>query len=141
LVFEPYPMREVGFGGGHVPRPSNAVQARHPPRRARYGGRMESRVKRVSVGIAALVPAVALAQQVEPQSSPVYTALATWLPFLFLIGLWWFFMRRMTVFGSKGGYREYMRVTQERMERIEIHLADIASSLRKIADDRKDSSR
>lgn len=89
--------------------------------------------KSVVVIIGLATPAVALAQQVEQRDSPVITALITWLPFLFLIGLWWFFMRRMNVFG-KGGYRDYMRVTQERIERIETHLADIAISLRKIAE-------
>lgn len=42
-------------------------------------------------------------------------------------------MRRMNIF-DKGGYRDYMQVTQERIARIEIHLADIATSLRKIAE-------
>lgn len=75
---------------------------------------------------------ITLAQQQQPDS-PVYTAIVTWIPFLFLVGLFIFLMRRLNVFG-KGGYREYMRVTQERIERIEGHLADIASSLRKIAE-------
>jgi ATP-dependent Zn protease len=64
---------------------------------------------------------------------PFLTALITWAPFLFLIGLWWLFMKRMNVFGKRG-YADYMRVTQERIERIEMHLADIAASLRKIAE-------
>ncbi len=82
----------------------------------------------------AFSPIMVMAQEAaERQDSPFLTALITWAPFLFLIFLWWFFMRRMSVFG-KGGYRECMRVTQERIERIEGHLADIAASPRKIAD-------
>lgn len=69
----------------------------------------------------------------KPGQSPLTTALVTWLPFLFLIALWWFFFRRMRLFG-KGGYAEYMSSTRDRMEKIETHLADIAASLRKIAE-------
>ena len=81
-------------------------------------------------GTAALAPLVAFAQEAERQNSFV-TALITWLPLLFLIVLWVLFFRRIP---GKGGYREYMRVSQERIERIEGHLADIAVSLRKIAE-------
>jgi D-arabinose 1-dehydrogenase-like Zn-dependent alcohol dehydrogenase len=42
-------------------------------------------------------------------------------------------MRRMG-WGSKGGYREYMRISQEKIVQIEQHLADIAHSLKRIAD-------
>ena len=83
-------------------------------------------------------PFLAAAQEAaERQDSPFLTALITWAPFLFLIGLWVFFMRRTNVFGKRG-YRDYMRATQERIERIEGHLADIAASLRKIADSAAD---
>ncbi|MEA2490605.1 MAG: hypothetical protein QOH21_2397 [Acidobacteriota bacterium] len=88
--------------------------------------------------IGLLVPVIAFAQQVEEPPSRLVTALMTWLPFLFLIGLWWFFMRRVTPLG-KGGYQEYLRVTQQRMEQIEGHLADIAASLRTIAASSGDS--
>jgi ATP-dependent Zn protease len=74
----------------------------------------------------------------EHADSPWLTALITWAPFIFLIGLWLFFMKRMNVYG-KGGAKAYMQVTQETMQRIDTHLADIASSLRKIAD--RESSR
>jgi hypothetical protein len=47
-------------------------------------------------------------------------------------------MRRVTPLG-KGGYQEYLRVTQQRMEQIEGHLADIAASLRTIAASSGDS--
>ena len=90
--------------------------------------------KTTLAAIGLLAPVVTLAQQTQPKSSPVVTAIITWLPFIFLICLWIFFMRRMNLFG-KGGYRDYMRVTQERIERIEVHLGDIAASLRKIADE------
>ena len=42
-------------------------------------------------------------------------------------------MRKSGWFG-KGGYRDYMRVSQEKLGQIEAHLSDIAASLRKIAD-------
>lgn len=67
----------------------------------------------------------------EQPDSPLLTALITWLPFLILIFIWAVFMRRLS---GKGGYGEYMRTTRERIERIETHLADIASSLHRIAD-------
>jgi ATP-dependent Zn protease len=88
------------------------------------------KIKALLIGL--LVPIMVFAQQTEEPPSRLVTALTTWLPFLFLIGLWWFFMRRVTPRG-KGGYQEYLRVTQERVERIEVHLADIAASLRTIA--------
>ena len=40
-----------------------------------------------------LVPVLSMAQQSEQKDSPFVTALVTWLPFLFLIGLWLFFTR------------------------------------------------
>ncbi|HEY0156850.1 MAG TPA: hypothetical protein VGF28_06100 [Thermoanaerobaculia bacterium] len=61
------------------------------------------------------------------------TALITWAPFLVLIGLWVVFLRRTPLLG-KGGYQSYMSVSQEKLILIEGHLADIAASLRKIAD-------
>lgn len=79
-------------------------------------------------------PLAAFAQEAQPATTSFLTGLITWIPFLFLIVLWWMFMRRMNIYG-KGGYREYMRVMQERVEKIETHLGDIASSLRRIADE------
>ena len=67
------------------------------------------------------------------QDPPWLRALITWLPFLFLIGLWIFFIRRSGWVG-KGGYREYMRISQEKLVQIESHLADMAKSLRTIAE-------
>ena len=78
-----------------------------------------------------LIPMQAFAQENPPPDSPWLTALITWAPVIFLIGLWIFFMRRMV---GKGGYREYMRVSQEKIVLIEQHLAEIASSLKKLAD-------
>jgi ATP-dependent Zn protease len=89
--------------------------------------------------VAFAAPILAFAQQTQGGESRFITALITWLPFLALIGLWIFFMKRMTIFGAKGGYREYVRSSQERLEKIENHLADIATSLRKIADSRGNS--
>jgi ATP-dependent Zn protease len=82
-----------------------------------------------------VAPLGVAAQEAATKSnqSPLTTALITWVPFLFLIALWWFFFKRMRVFG-KGGYGEYMSATRDRMEKIETHLADIAASLRKIAE-------
>jgi ATP-dependent Zn protease len=65
-----------------------------------------------------------------PPPSRLYTAVITWIPVIALFLVWYLFMRRG--FG-KGGYREYLRTSKERLERIEAHLADIAESLRKIA--------
>jgi cell division protease FtsH len=43
-----------------------------------------------------------VAMEVEPQrDAPFITALITWAPFLFLIGLWIFFMRQMQAGGNK----------------------------------------
>jgi ATP-dependent Zn protease len=73
----------------------------------------------VTLGTLVLFPLAGLAQEAAAgrQDSPFLTGLITWAPFLFLIGLWWFFMKRMNVFGKRG-YADYMRLTQERMERI-----------------------
>lgn len=89
----------------------------------------------VIFGALCLLPIAGLAQEgtAGSKDAPFLTAVITWAPFLFLIGLWWFFMKRTNVFGKRG-YADYIRVTQERIERIEMHLADIASSLRKIAE-------
>jgi ATP-dependent Zn protease len=89
----------------------------------------------VAVFFAAMVPVLAFAQEYEEKSSTsTWTAaLITWAPVFFLVVLWIFFMRRMNVYG-KGGMKEYIRIMQERTEKIEGHLADIASSLRKIAE-------
>jgi ATP-dependent Zn protease len=77
------------------------------------------------------MPLLLLTAQANPPDSPILTAIITWAPVLFLIILWMWFMRRL---GGKGGYRDYMRVSQEKLELIEQHLADIANSLRKIAE-------
>ena len=81
----------------------------------------------------ALTPFQVFAQEHRPPDSPWMTALITWAPVILLIALWVFFMRRMSWFG-KGGYREYMRVSQEKIVLIEQHLAEIASTLKKIAE-------
>jgi ATP-dependent Zn protease len=90
-------------------------------------------VKNIVIGlVAASAPLSALAQT-EAANPRWLTALITWAPFLFLIVLWIFFLRRMKWFG-KGGYQSYMSVSQEKLILIEGHLADIAASLRKIAE-------
>ena len=91
-------------------------------------------MKNILAGLSLIVvPLQLFAQEQQPEDPTWYTALVTWLPFLFLIGLWIFFMRKVGWVG-KGGYREYMRVSQDKMVQIEAHLADIAASLRKIAE-------
>ena len=77
------------------------------------------------------MPLFLLTAQANPPDSPILNAIITWAPVVFLIILWMWFMGR---FGIKGGYREYMRVSREKLELMEKHLADIASSLRKIAE-------
>jgi len=84
---------------------------------------------RLLILLTATVPL--LAQATHEQDSPWLTALIGWLPVVALIGLWLFFMRRM---GGKGGYREYMRISQQSIVGIEKHLSEIAAALRKIAD-------
>ena len=87
----------------------------------------------VTLCLFSLASMPAFATNDRPPDSPLMTALITWAPVIFLIGLWVFFMRRMG-WGSKGGYREYMRISQEKIVQIEQHLADIAHSLKRIAD-------
>ena len=49
-----------------------------------------------------LLKAKGVTMEVEPQrDAPFITALITWAPFLFLIGLWIFFMRQMQAGGNK----------------------------------------
>jgi ATP-dependent Zn protease len=91
-------------------------------------------IKARSLGpVLAIVSLPLFAQPETPQDPWWLTALITWAPFLFLIGLWIFFFRK-NAWSGKGGYREYMQVSQEKLVRIEAHLADIAASLRKIAE-------
>ena len=85
----------------------------------------------LSLVVVLAAPIIAWAETAEPDS-PFLTALITWAPVLALIGLWWFFVRRMSFLG-KGGYKQYMQSSQERLTQIEAHLASIADSLRKIA--------
>ena len=85
------------------------------------------------VPVLAILSLPLFGQAEVPQDPPWLTALITWAPFIFLIGLWVFFMRKTAWFG-KGGYREYIRISQEKMIQIEAHLADIAASLRTLAE-------
>jgi ATP-dependent Zn protease len=90
-------------------------------------------MKHIFATFAALAfPSYAFGQNAPPDS-PLITALITWAPIIFLIGLWIVFMKRTSLFG-KGGYREYMRVSQEKVTLIEQHLGDIAASLRTLVD-------
>ena len=82
--------------------------------------------------VALALPTHAFGQN-PPSDSPLMTALITWAPIIFLVGLWIVFMKRTSLFG-KGGYREYMRVSQEKVTLIEQHLADIAASLRPLVE-------
>jgi ATP-dependent Zn protease len=90
-------------------------------------------MKHILIGLGAATAPLSAFAQAEAENPPWLTALITWAPFIFLIVLWVFFFRRMN-WGGKGGYREYMSVSQEKLVQIEAHLADIAASLRKIAD-------
>lgn len=82
----------------------------------------------------ACVPSVAFAQEAEPES-PWLTVLFTWTPILLIVGLWFFFMRRLGM-GKKGpnSYQGYMQSSQEKMNQIEGHLASISKSLAEISD-------
>src|SRR4051794_7232167 len=67
--------------------------------------------------------------------SPFLTILYTWAPVLLIVALWIFFMRRMGWGGfGKGGYKEYLRVNQERMENIDRSLARIAEQLERLVE-------
>lgn len=57
---------------------------------------------------------------------------AWWVAPLFLALVWVFFLFRLNVFG-RGGYRDYLQMTQQQLPKIEHHLRDISESLRKIA--------
>ena len=81
---------------------------------------------------AASMCAVAFAQEsAPPEDSPFWTAFVTWLPFLMLIGLWLFFMRKM---GGKKGYASYMASSQERLASMDDSLKRIATSLERLSE-------
>jgi ATP-dependent Zn protease len=81
---------------------------------------------------------VLFAQEAEPrQASPFWTALITWLPFIILIVLWLFFMRKI---GGRKGYTVYMDNSQERLASIDESLKRIASSVERLEAGRKDPS-
>jgi ATP-dependent Zn protease len=86
----------------------------------------------------ASVPTLAFAQQATAsKNSPFITAVITWLPVIALIGLWWWFMRKM---GGKKGYAGYMLSSQERLESIDQSLKQIAQSLERLAANSTNSS-
>lgn len=90
-------------------------------------------MKNIVVGLVAAIAPLSAFAQPGSENPGWLTGLITWAPFLFLIVLWIVFLRRTPFFG-KGGYQSYMSVSQEKLILIEGHLADIAASLRKIAD-------
>ena len=68
----------------------------------------------------------------EPAArSPLATVFWTWLPVLLVVGLWFYFMRKMGL-GSKGT-KNYIQTSQENFAKVEAHLASIARSLEEIA--------
>jgi ATP-dependent Zn protease len=77
------------------------------------------------------LPIIAFAQDSSAPPSRLTTAFLTWLPVIALVGLWWFFMRRL---GGKRGYSAYVADSQERMASIDNSLKEISRSLQKLAD-------
>jgi|ERR1700741_3768414 len=96
-------------------------------------------MKLILPAVVALLHSVVLfAQEAEPQKdSPLWTAVITWVPFLALIALWVFFMRRL---GGKRGYTAYIESSQARLGSIDESLKRIASSLERLEAGRKDAS-
>lgn len=79
--------------------------------------------------LALAAPAALLAQE-EHRDSPFTALLLTWAPVLLVVGLWFFFMRRMGY--GKGGYKQYMITSQERMASIDRNLERIAVQMEKM---------
>jgi ATP-dependent Zn protease len=78
---------------------------------------------------------VLFAQEVQPErESRLWTAFITWLPFLVLVALWWFFMRKL---GGKKGYAANIEASQQRLESIDASLKRIASSLERLENQRE----
>ena len=90
-------------------------------------------MKRWLCGFIFLLASSPALAQTKDTESPFLSLLFTWAPVLVLVLFWLFFMRNMGG-GAKGGYREYLRTSREKTELIERHLADIAQSLRTIAE-------
>jgi len=91
-------------------------------------------MKRWLCGLTLFLASTPVWAQTESRDSPLMAVLFTWAPVLVLVGFWLFFMRKIGWTSKAGGYREYMRVSQEKLALIEGHLAEIASSLKTIAE-------
>jgi len=74
-------------------------------------------------------PAVLLAQ--PGRRDPFTAILFTWAPVLLIVALWFLFMRYIGV--GKGGYRQYISASQERMANIDRNLERIAVQMEKMA--------
>jgi ATP-dependent Zn protease len=59
------------------------------------------------------------------------TFLITWLPFLAIVGVWLYVMRRMGYFSKRSGY---IKRSEDHMDRVEQTLTKIEEHLRKIAE-------
>lgn len=87
----------------------------------------------------------ALAQEAEEQSDPWMAIFLTWGPVLVIVGLWWFFLRRIG--GNKVGRQveqslvhmeraeEHMRKTEEQNQQILEALEKIERHLRRSSPD------
>jgi ATP-dependent Zn protease len=73
----------------------------------------------------------ALAQE-ESRPSAIATIFYTWTPVLVIVGLWIYFMRRFG--GGKGGYKGYIKASQDRMESIDQSLQRIATQLERLVE-------
>lgn len=83
----------------------------------------------------AFISLVILLMQAKPaaseESPACLTAIITWLPFLLLVGVWLFSMRRMGYFSQRSGY---IKRSEDHMDRVEQTLTRIEEHLRKIAE-------
>jgi hypothetical protein len=74
----------------------------------------------------------AIAQE-GSRPSALATILYTWAPMLVVVGLWIFFMRGMRWFG-KGGYKGYIKASQDHMDSIDQSLQRIATQLERLVE-------
>lgn len=94
---------------------------------------------RYSALVLASVPTILFAQDTAAgrNSSPFMTAVITWIPFIALIALWWYFMRKL---GGKKGYTAYITSSQEHVASIDQSLKQIARSMEQLVENSKSSS-
>ena len=101
---------------------------------------MRSSLRTVSAVLALALPLLFLASaamaEEESRPSALSTILYTWAPVLIIVALWLFFMRFMRNAGGgvKGGYKAYLRSSQERIESIDQSLQRIATQLERLVE-------